>query len=167
MKCAQKRALVLALLFAVGCSGGSADRPDTVPVSGTVVYKNQPVEGATVSFMAPGAPRAASGVTDAEGKFQLSTFEFNDGAIVGENVVTISKIEAGAVPQPTGDPKAMATNPQAMADAMKQYHEGTMRKGDTGPKSLLPQKYADPKSSPLKEQVTADGPNTFVFTLTD
>lgn len=144
-----------------GCSAG-VDRPETAPVSGTVVYKGQPVEGATVSFMADGAPRAASGVTDADGKFQLSTFELNDGALIGEHVVTISKQEAGATAPQSTDPTAALNDPSALVEMQLST---TSQKG--GPKSLLPQKYANPNTSPLKEKVTAEGPNSFVFTLTD
>ena len=63
----------LGLLVVIAVSGCGADdeTPTVVPVKGTVMYKQKPVEGATVSFMAKGASRAASGVTDAQGAFQL------------------------------------------------------------------------------------------------
>ena len=159
--------LLLGLAFVAGCSGAGADRPDTVPVSGTVVYKGKPVEGATVSFMAEGAPKPATGITDAEGKFQLSTFEFNDGAVVGEHVITVEKYEQGAeAAQTTSSMEEAMNDPNALAEMAAQFEEEG-EAAQAGPKSLLPPKYADPKTTPLKEKVTAEGPNTFVLQLTD
>jgi hypothetical protein len=150
----------LGLVCATGCSGGKG-QPKTVPVSGTVMYNGNPVEGATVSFMGEGAPRPATGVTDAKGEFQLSTYAANDGAVIGEHVVTITKIEAGPE-QPAGDPTAALNDPGALARQSKEA-----RKATGGPKSLLPKKYASSKSTPLKETVTEEGPNKFVFQLKD
>ncbi|MCH8830716.1 MAG: carboxypeptidase regulatory-like domain-containing protein, partial [Planctomycetes bacterium] len=64
--------LAFGLILVSGCSSDE-DRPDTIPVSGTVMYKGKPVEGATVTFRNPEASRPASGVTDSKGKFQLTT----------------------------------------------------------------------------------------------
>ena len=90
-------------LAGCGEDPGVTDRPATVPVSGVVTLGGNPVEGATVTFHAgvpaPGQTaqgNSAVGQTDAEGRFQLKTFEANDGAVPGEYVVTISKYEAAA-----------------------------------------------------------------------
>lgn len=137
----------LAALVAVGVCGCGDQRPKTVAVKGSVVYNNSPVEGAAVMFQRDGA-RPATGQTDEEGNFTLTTFGENDGAIPGEYVVTITKMESA--PEPTGEvgrepPKAAASKP----------------------KSLLPVKYSEPKSSDLKETVSAPGPNEFTFELKD
>ncbi|MEO1980513.1 MAG: hypothetical protein ABGZ24_08345, partial [Fuerstiella sp.] len=55
----------LSLVIMTGCGG--SDRPATYPVSGSVLYNGEPVAGASVSFWAEGAARAATGVTTAEG----------------------------------------------------------------------------------------------------
>ncbi len=143
-----------------GCGGGAAT-PETIPVTGAVMYKGKPVEGAEVAFWGPGAPRAATGITDAEGKFSLSMFDINDGCLAGENVVTISKMDgAKAASGPT--PEQMLQDPMALAKAAA----AAASNKDSGPKSAIPEKYADRKLSPLKENISASN-NKIVFNLAD
>ncbi|MEQ9406957.1 MAG: hypothetical protein RIK87_04495 [Fuerstiella sp.] len=152
------------LMTFTGCGGG-VDRPQTYPVSGTVMYNGKPVEKASVSFWVDGASRAATGVTDAEGKFQLSMFEANDGALPGEHTITVSKVEPGAAAAGGPTPEQMLADPNALA----QMGAATTDKGgkNSGPKKLIPAKYGDRMNTTLKETVTADGDNQFVLQLTD
>lgn len=143
-----------------GCSD-APDRPATAPVSGTVMYNGAAVEGASVAFWTPDASRAATGVTDAEGKFTLSMFEANDGAVPGEHTITVTKVEAGAAGGDTSMEDAL-NDPAAMAD-MAAMGQGA----DAGPKSLVPAKYGDKASSPLKETVAPNTENSFVLQLVD
>jgi len=125
------------------CGQGISDQPRVVRVSGVLTQKGNPVEGATVGFNTPGAPRAATGKTDADGKFQLSTFGDNDGAVPGEHVVTVIKL-----------------NPELQQKPEESADDYTTRMlGKNPSKSLLPQQYASPQSSPLKVTISADGPN--------
>ncbi len=135
--------------FAVGC-GKAVDpnRPKTFPVSGTVTYKGQPVEGATIMFV--GGKRGAAGRTDASGKFSMTTFEANDGAIPGSYKVAISKtILEGAPPE-----GATGTKPGVEPDSGKA-------------KELLPEKYKDPAKSGLTVDVKEGGVKDLKFDLTD
>ncbi|MEX1229521.1 MAG: carboxypeptidase-like regulatory domain-containing protein [Planctomycetaceae bacterium] len=130
-------------LFAL-CGCGGSDAPELAPVKGTVNYQGKPVENASVTFTpAKGTP--ASGQTNAEGVFTLTSLG-RDGAAVGENVVTITKMEgeAGAVSN-------------AGRDAPPQIPQV----------SLVPAKYAHPEKSGLKETVEAGKDNDFTFDLTD
>jgi len=139
----------------VGCGGdtGGADRPETVPVTGSVTYNGQPVEGATVTFVAGASEgRGALGTTDASGKFQLTTFEAGDGAIPGSYKVTVAKTtgdsgpmtqEDGVVVPPTGGPPT------------------------TEVKDELPVKYKDASTSGLTADVQEGQDNEFTFDLTD
>jgi len=149
-------------LVLAGCSG-SAGRPDLYPVSGTVLYNGKPVENATVSFLADGAPRAATGVTDAEGKYQLTTFDLNDGAVAGTHKITVTKMEAGATAggMTKEEENKLLNDPTALAGQMSQ---GTENKA---PKSLIPEKYASVETSGLSEEVKAGSENTFVLQLSD
>ena len=77
----------------VGCSRN--DRVSTTPVEGTVLGQDgKPLERATVIFHPTDSslkfpkPR---GTTDAQGKFQLSTYDTSDGAPVGKYKVTIEQ----------------------------------------------------------------------------
>jgi hypothetical protein len=74
-------AFLLAGLCSLGCGGSG---PRTAAVSGTVTYKGQPVPNANVSFVPEASSgRAATGLTDANGRFKLGTFSTSDGAILG------------------------------------------------------------------------------------
>lgn len=132
----------------IGCGGPEANpnRPATVDVSGTVTYKGQPVEGATVTFLPqkPGEP-GASGRTDASGKFGLTAFEPGDGAVPGSYLVTVVKTEAqgGGEVQEDSDAPVVA------------------------PKSVLPEKYNNPQGSGLTAEVKEGDPNQFTFELKD
>jgi hypothetical protein len=144
------------LLVLAGITGCGSTNPATVPVSGVVTYQGEPVVGAQVSFMAEGAARAASGQTDAEGKFQLSTYGTNDGAVVGSHTVTITKAtdeNVGGAGMSPDDPDGGYA--AAMAQAAQQ----------STTKSALPAKYGNPKESGLTAEVTEAGPNEFTFTL--
>lgn len=142
----------LMLAWVLGCS--KSDTPETVPVTGTVTYNGQPLEGAQVTFMATGAPRSAIGTTDAQGRFSLTTFESDDGAVPGSHAVTISKVEDTT--------SAAPTDPAGYAQMMSQKGKG----GPPKPKSLIPEKYSRPAESKLSATVDAEGQNEFKFDLT-
>ncbi|MFG0335441.1 MAG: hypothetical protein ACF8TS_18945, partial [Maioricimonas sp. JB049] len=84
-------AVLSALPLLTGCSSSEPppDRPETAPVTGTVMYQGEPVEGATVVFT-PAGSQATGAVakTDASGKFELMTYEPGDGAIPGKYQVS-------------------------------------------------------------------------------
>jgi hypothetical protein len=135
-----------------GC-GGEPQLDGTIAASGTVTYKGQPVEGANVTFSpADGKGRAASGVTDTEGHFQLTTLKSGDGAMPGKYQVAVAKSEV--------------LNPMTPEEAQA-YFEKHQQTPPITRKDLLPLKYKRPASSPLKAEVTADGENNFSFELTD
>lgn len=152
----------LSLLLISGCSGDTVEMPPVATVSGTVMYNGKAVEGASVRFETSGAPRVGTGITDAAGKFQVSTFGANDGAIVGEHVICVTKLESSAAAAP-GTTEANMNDPAAMAQMM----EVVDGEGQLGPKSLLPVKYGSATTSTLKETVVADTTNVFVLQLVD
>ena len=91
-------AALVAILATVGCgkdAGGSLAK-----VSGTVTVDNVPTPGLTVTFYPKGQGRTAQGVTDAAGKYTLTTLQPNDGAIVGEHEVSITMPIAGGASGP-------------------------------------------------------------------
>lgn len=90
----KRRALGCCLLLVLaGCGSKSDERPPVFPVSGKVLSKNQPVEGAMLMFH-PTTPahKNFSGYakTDKDGLFKVSTFNAFDGAPEGDYSVTIT-----------------------------------------------------------------------------
>jgi hypothetical protein len=158
------RLFIAATSLLVGCSGRS-ERPTTVPVRGRLTYQGKPVAGATVAFLAPGAPRIAVGKTDDNGEFRLMTFTPDDGAIVGTHIVTVRKSSTQAATPAEGREASGdgAVDPATIEWAMKQSAEA-MVKAKTVPS--LPAKYADRKTSELRRDVV-EGENYFEINLVD
>jgi hypothetical protein len=133
----------LCLVVLAGC-GGPKGGPATVEVTGTVTLNETPVEGASVLFSpeigSDDHRLASQATTDAQGRFKLTTHvgggKFKSGIVPGKYVVTITKLDTTAAKN-TFSP----------------------------PKNLLPPKYADPKSSQLKAEVTTGQSNNFSFAL--
>jgi hypothetical protein len=126
------------------------------PVTGTVTYKGAPLKTANIKFMPESGPMAV-GMTDENGKFKLST-NGRPGATVGLHKVAITKMSGGAVET------AAPSNPKP-EDMMKMQKEN-MGKKNTGPKSEIPERYANPDSSKLTADVSAKGAdNDFSFDL--
>lgn len=144
--------LGMAVLVLAGCGESG---PPTATVTGTVLLDGDPVEGATVTFMGPGASRVAAGVTDAQGKFSLM-MDGKEGAAIGDNQVAVSKIEKGSAPTvpTTGEdgPPDLTKGPPPITDEF------------IG-KNLLPQKYQSPATSGLSFPVK-EGTNDFKIELT-
>lgn len=141
---------LLCLLSCVllGCGVDDGRRP-TAPVTVTVTYKGKPVEGATVQFVTVEDPMPAGGITDSSGTCSLSTYEANDGAIIGSNVIMISKTEM--------DDKNVREVAPEDRDLVGIVPPPIL-------KNLIPAKYALPGTSGLKEEVKS-GENTFTFDL--
>ena len=100
--------LVLSVFcFLVGCSDSTKLR-GLVACSGTVVMKGNPVEEASITFIPKNSGsglRAAAAITDAQGRFTLTTLTPQDGIMPGEYAVTVIKNEffgPQLPPQPDG-----------------------------------------------------------------
>ena len=137
-------AAVLALVSG-GCSGGSK-------VQGTVKYKGQPVDGATVSLVADDGNIVASGQTDASGKFTLQTAQGKDTIPAGTYKATVTKMET---------PKGFDPNKMQVEEGGKNVADmAKMMKGMTfsPPKSVLPEKFRTRESTTLKVTVPSKDP---------
>ena len=74
-----------------GC-GGPGDAPETVAARGTVTVDGKPMPGLSVAFI-PSSGKLATGETDDQGNFTLTTNEPGDGAVVGSYSVAISQVQ--------------------------------------------------------------------------
>lgn len=96
----------IAAVLSTGCDG----RPKRVPVSGQVLIDGQPLGFGVVRFI-PSDGRQSGSQLDAEGRFTLSCFEVNDGAIRGTHRVEVAADER------LSDTKTRWHAPKKYADA--------------------------------------------------
>ena len=130
---------IVVCLPLVGCGPSlpAGARP-TEPVTVTVTYNGQPVEGATVTFISQDAdPVAAYGRTDAQGVAKMKTYVEGDGAVLGKHKVTINKTET------TGGGSEMAAEPRGIRPGRIEVPTISPRRSSI----LVPQKYNSPATS--------------------
>lgn len=147
----------LLLAMSIGCGPGG---PAVEMVEGVVTMDGQPVDGAAVFFSpAPGSTGlAAAGQTGPDGRFKLTSIKAKTGgggAVAGDYLVTVSKIQNDAPPLPTStdDPNYGKFPPAP----------GPNEKAKI--KYLVPQEYGDAKTSGLKATVTKGGSKGLTFEL--
>lgn len=138
---ARKLPVILLLAVLGGC--GSKQLP-VAPAKGQVFYRGKPLEFGAVMFQ-PSIGPPARGVIQPDGSFQLSTYNTNDGAIIGPHQVRITCFESQ---RPVGSGPA-----------------NTKAEPGVG-KSLIPPKYTNLDSSGLRVEVKAAN-EPFVFKLAD
>jgi len=124
-----------------GCSQGI--QQPTVPVTGTVEFAGKPLAGATLVFHAVDKTKfkwkeLPQAFTDTEGRFSIRTYTANDGAPAGDYDVGIAMVE------PTSD-------------------EGEDQRRRVKGSTIIPAKYADPKTSGIR--VTVDAKKTVLPTI--
>ena len=151
-------AALAGLIVTIGC--GPAEEA-TTPVSGTVMYNDKPLEGAAVTFVPDSGIQAATGTTDAAGKFTLKTAS-KDGAVPGTYKVVVMKTSGGNKP-----PEAMSEEElKAMTLKSADSPQATAEDVDAM-KSLIPEKYNSPATSGFEATVEEGKPNEFEFKLVD
>lgn len=143
---------MLPILLA-GC--WQASGPTTYAVKGLVQYEGKPVAGATVTLIPTVAEgRSASGMTDADGNFEVTTYISPslqpDGAMAGQYDIIVSKMEVHEL-----DPEL---TPQEALVAFKRLG---------APKNLLPKKYRNPRTSGLSVHIESGPPEPLVLDLTN
>jgi hypothetical protein len=153
--CAVVAQLVAACFLLAGCSGSG--RPTVAPVHGKVTYHGEPVSEATVVFLCPGAPRLAVGKTDSNGNYQLTTYESNDGAVIGTHTVAVKKhkTEPGQTDAAIEnvDPTDQAKVAKSIESAMRKSAQQIAKSEKSG--SALPKKYSQLSTSDLHKEVVA------------
>ena len=126
-----------------GCSGVKI--PPLGQVGGIVTLDGQPLTKGQVQFLPDSSKgtkgRMAVGIIGTDGRFSLTAFKPGDGALVGFHKVVIICEED----MPTFDP-----NPKV---------------GLQPPKSLIPIRYTNEKTSGLTAEVKSAAKNDFTFAL--
>jgi hypothetical protein len=141
--------LAAALLAAAFGCGGKAS--NAVKVSGRVTLDGAPLAGAKVTYYPSSGEAPPMGVSDASGRFELSTFDMKtlkstEGALPGEYKVTVE------IPTPSG------RNPGDPEELLKAGHMAG-KKAAAPPKAVkvLHANYADASTTPLKQVVPPSG----------
>ncbi len=133
----------LAMAWLVGC-GGSSDQPELGEVTGTITLDGKPLSGVAVVFQ-PENGRPARGMTDANGKYELTYIRQTKGSKVGPNRVEIAPSEEGESEESEGSDTVNANLPARQST-----------------KAKIPARYN------LKSELNAEvkpGKNTFDFEL--
>jgi hypothetical protein len=136
--------LGICLLFQSGC-GGSGDQPELGLVTGTITLNGKPLSGIAVVFQ-PDSGRPSRGMTDAEGKYELTYIRQTRGAKIGSNRVEIAPSEDGEA---------------AEAENQDDENQSPTKRPKSG-KPTIPARYN--VRSELKVDVKS-GSNTFDFKL--
>jgi len=134
-----------------GC-GADANRPKLAKVSGKVLYNGKPLDKGEVIFTPDKdkggtSGQVATGKIESDGSFTLTTFNTDDGAVLGQHVVTVIV--------PTADIKELN---KPRPDGSIPY---------ILPKAGVPEKYAKGDSSPLRYTVEEGKQNNFEIPLKD
>ena len=125
-------------------------------MQGTVTLDGTPVERATITFYPLDGQKPANATTDANGNYELTSFNAGDGATPGSFGVAIQKfpaIEIEAIPGGTPYDESMNTD------------EGPSPDSEKDPVNELPEKYSNHEKSGLSATVVTDGENVFTFEL--
>lgn len=130
--------MVYIVVVAAGCSDG---RPKLYTPAGVIRLDGKALVGASVTLFPKAGGRTASGVTDVNGSFTLSTYAPNDGIAAGTYVAVVTKEDSEnfSVTQPVED----NTSPGLM---------GAMPR-NTPSRGTLPKKYGSSQTSDLGVEV--------------
>ena len=145
------RVAVGLLVCMVGCGPAG---PDMGQVTGSVSFEGLPVTAGTVQFW-PESGRPSRATISEDGTYELTTFESNDGALVGEHRVTIK-----ATQQSQSAPKLEST----AAEIAHYSQKGAKPIRASRVKWLVPEKYSEVDTSPLVATVES-GVNNIDFEI--
>ncbi|MDR2170341.1 MAG: carboxypeptidase-like regulatory domain-containing protein [Planctomycetaceae bacterium] len=145
--------IVLLLLSGVcGCSNGSK-LSGLVPANGELQVNGKVMAGATISFNPVNESRAASAITDANGKFKAMTLNPADGIYPGEYVITVTKIEERGEIKEIAVKDEKERNDQNIEDTREIIEH-------------IPQKYVARDTSDLKITIPNEGDKNITLNLT-
>jgi hypothetical protein len=150
------RTLILLLSAACCCLAGCGETKKgqlpTAQAAGQVTYRGKPLVRGEIKFLPVQTPgkeaRAAQGTLDEQGRYCLSTYAQDDGAVLGDYQVVVESREAP---------------PEDVTAARRMTNRGM---AVLQPKSLIPMRYFDSRTSGLSAHVVS-GKNTLNFDLKD
>ena len=152
--------LGLGVLLAIGGCGTGPVKPDHIPeltpLTITVNYHGQPVDGASV-LMAPTSGRfSAAGTTDRAGRAVMKTDATYEGVVPGAYRVSVTKLET-----PEVDLGETPDDPAQYAEWVKKQESLVVET-----KHLIPERYASFGTSELSVTVDQGTPADVTLELT-
>jgi hypothetical protein len=140
-------------VLCAGCSNRNT-LVGLVPAKGIVKFNGEPVAGATVLFSPVGQSKAASSITDTNGKFTMMSLNRNDGVYPGEYNVVIKKTEErGEIDEPVNADELSKKGKVVIKDTREIIEH-------------LPKKYASFTTTDLTITIPAKGNKEIEFNLT-
>lgn len=141
-----------------GCGTGESN-PPVYPVTGTVTYKGNPVDGATIIFVPISADtEGATGKSGPDGQYTTTTYISGDGMRPGDYMLKVFKYDAPPLPPSESSPDF---DPNAPLDD-EGYDPSDSSSAPV--KNNLPKKYESEVTSGLKLTV-GEEPKTFDIDL--
>lgn len=139
----------LAIVAVGGCGSGG---PTTIPIRGDVYYNGAPLkdvpQGLVHYLPKTGDGRQASGRIQPDGSFELTTFQKADGVVPGEYNITVS---------------AYTMQPELSREQVEAAHGAGIPKA----RLLVPEKYTNPATSELSDNVNDEHSGHKKIELTD
>lgn len=130
-QCTVRQLIPLLLCGLVAASGCGKAGPTMVKIKGTIEYKGEPLHSGMITFNPknPQEGHVAQAEISEDGTFVLSTFKAGDGAEVGDYIISATSIVDGT--------------------EVLEKDKGL----GIGGKSVIPERYGDPKTSKLEQSV--------------
>ena len=145
-----KLTLLLAVL-SLSFTGCGYRRPAQVKTTGTVTLDGEPVANAALMFI-PDSGRPASGNTNTNGEFQVSSFGGNDGLPAGNYRVTATKLVLKDKFQQLYD--RQVERAAAEAEPGEEPEEVDIEFGENAYRNNLPESYAELDTTDITVTIT-------------
>ena len=145
-----KLTLLLAVL-SLSFTGCGYRRPAQVKTTGTVTLDGEPVANASLMFI-PDSGRPASGNTNTNGEFQVSSFGGNDGLPAGNYRVTATKLVLKDKFQQLYD--RQVERAAAEAEPGEEPEEVDIEFGENAYRNDLPENYAELDTTDITVTIT-------------
>ncbi|TFH50017.1 MAG: hypothetical protein E4H01_03125 [Lysobacterales bacterium] len=158
--------ILLLAIYSVGCE--SPQLPNLAKAEGVVTYNDKPVEGAIVTMQ--NSQGVATGSTDDQGKFAMMFVQGGKGypgAPIGKLTVAVTKTESTEIVDVIPVPEKTASEEETKAYSAELEEASIKHSKAAPPKSLIPERYGNAKTSGLKVELSTEGNTDIKLVLSD